>query len=840
MGAPFLFFFLFLLRAASASNDTVTPTQPLKDGGVLVSPTGKFALGFFSPGRSANRYLGIWFHQVPQQTVVWVANRDNPIAAGDSGILSIDSTGNLVLHERRDGTKFPIWSTNVSAKLGSSSSRFAQLLDSGNWVLFSENSTVALWQSVDYPTNTLLPGAKLGLDRKSGLDRFLSSWRSEDDPGTGDFSFRVNPRGSPQVFHYRGETPYTRSFPWPWGTYADIFDVSFINNEDEVYFTITITEDSLLFWEVLDSSGILREKIWRTGYDDWKEYWATPTQKCDSYGRCGANGLCDPSNFNTFECSCLPGYEPKSPTSWRLFDGSGGCVSKASESEVSDGFCGVGEGFVRVQKVKVPDSTGSVWVGKKGGSELSCEDECRKNCSCSAYAEMESAGGKVKGCLLWYGELVDTVYFPVTFQDLYVRVDAFEFANYQGGSNDSFELKLKLSILLPSIGSVLLVVIVLGFCWLRRWRNRTAKKRRIRDLFHPNHGSNHFTDSVVTEEMVGGSVYPELPFFSLNAIRAATDNFSPANKLGRGGFGSVYKGRLPNGQEVAVKRLGETSRQGLEQFRNEVLLIAKLQHRNLVKLYGCCIEEEEQMLIYEYLPNRSLDLFLFDRKGGTLLDWMRRFNIIVGIARGILYLHQDSRFRIIHRDLKTSNILLDAELNPKISDFGMALILEADQVQWQTASIGGTYGYMSPEYAVFGKFSEKSDIFSFGVIVLEMITGEKISRIYQDEENSNLITHVWMKWKEDRALEIVDPSMEEGSYNTREVLRCIQIGLLCVEENVEDRPNMLTTVLMLSSAMPLPLPKQPSFASTGCSIIPKVIGGSCSLNDVTLTGLVTR
>ncbi|CAL1372556.1 unnamed protein product [Linum trigynum] len=854
---PFLFFFFFsvFLFRATATNDAVTPAQPLKDGDVLISETGKFALGFFSPGRSTNRYLGIWFHEVPELTVIWVANRNDPIAAGDSGFLSIDSTGNLVLfagdgedqNRNRTQTQVPIWSTNVSAGLDSSSPRSARILDSGNFALFSSSNSTILWQSVDYPTNTFLPGAKLGLDRKSGLDRFLNSWRSEDDPATGKFSFRLNPKGSPQFFLYEDGKPYSRSFPWPWGSYGEIFNVSFVNNEEATFFEIALNDDSFLFWEVLDSTGVIREKIWRKGYDGWKEYWATPTQKCDSYRRCGANGLCDPSNFNTFECSCLPGYVPRSPRSWRLFDGSGGCVRKPSKSGskleldfelkpelglgTSDGFCGVGEGFVRVPKVKTPESSGAVWVENEGGGELSCERECRKNCSCSAYAEID-ATLKEKGCLLWYGELADTVYFPVSFHDLYVRVDAEEFANYQGGSNNSLELKLKLSILLPSIGSVGLVVIVIAFFRLRKWRNRTAKKRRIRNLFHPNDGSNHFTNSVVTEQMEGHAVYPELPFFSLNAIRAATDNFSPANTLGRGGFGSVYKGRLPNGQEIAVKKLSENSRQGLEQFRNEVLLIAKLQHRNLVKLHGCCIEEEEQMLIYEYLPNRSLDLFLFDRKGGTVLDWTRRFSIIVGIARGILYLHQDSRFRIIHRDLKTSNILLDGELNPKISDFGMAMILEADQVHGKTSSIGGTYGYMSPEYAVFGKFSEKSDVFSFGVILLEMITGKKINRVHSEDENLNLITYVWERWKEEKALEVVDSSME-GSLNAQEVLKCIQIGLLCVEEDVQDRPNMSMTVLMLNTAMPLPLPKQPGFPGTSCFKKPRgAAEGSFSVNEM--------
>ncbi|PRQ32418.1 putative protein kinase RLK-Pelle-DLSV family [Rosa chinensis] len=172
--------------------------------------------------------------------------------------------------------------------------------------------------------------------------------------------------------------------------------------------------------------------------------------------------------------------------------------------------------------------------------------------------------------------------------------------------------------------------------------------------------------------------HPELQFFDLDTIIAATDHFSRVNELGHGGFGSVYKGQLPNEQKVAVKRLSKTSRQGIEEFKNEVALIARLQYRNLVKLLGCCIKGEERMLVLEYMPNKSLDSFSF-------LDWEKRFEIINGIARGILYLHQDSRLRIIHRDLKTSNILLDAEMNPKISDFGMARIFHGHQLQEKTS-----------------------------------------------------------------------------------------------------------------------------------------------------------
>ncbi|RRT59693.1 hypothetical protein B296_00045616 [Ensete ventricosum] len=231
----------------------------------------------------------------------------------------------------------------------------------------------------------------------------------------------------------------------------------------------------------------------------------------------------------------------------------------------------------------------------------------------------------------------------------------------------------------------------------------------------------------------------DLPLFDLGTIVDATNNFSVHSKLGEGGFGPVYKGNLGGDQEIAVKRLSKTSVQGLDEFKNEVLLIAKLQHRNLVRLLGCCIQDGERMLIYEYMPNRSLDAILFDKAKAGLLDWRRRYNIIVGIARGLLYLHQDSRFRIIHRDMKAGNILLDKDMCPKISDFGMARIFGGDETEANTRRVVGTYGYMSPEYAMDGVFSVKSDVFSFGVLVLEIVSGKRNRGVYHSAPQLNLL-----------------------------------------------------------------------------------------------------
>ncbi|XP_011004254.1 PREDICTED: putative receptor-like protein kinase At4g00960 isoform X3 [Populus euphratica] len=307
------------------------------------------------------------------------------------------------------------------------------------------------------------------------------------------------------------------------------------------------------------------------------------------------------------------------------------------------------------------------------------------------------------------------------------------------------------------------------------------------------------------------TITPESLQFDFSTIRAATDNFSEENKLGQGGFGSVYKGTLSNGQEVAVKRLSKDSGQGDLEFKNEVLLVAKLQHRNLVRLQGFCLQGIERLLIYEFVPNASLDHFVFNQARRAQLDWERRYKIIGGIARGLLYLHEDSRLRIIHRDLKASNILLDADMNPKISDFGMAKLFVMDETQGNTSRIVGTYGYMAPEYAMHGQFSVKSDVFSFGVLILEIVSGQKNNCFRNGETVEDLLSYAWRNWREGTGLNVIDPALSTGPRT--EMMRCIQIGLLCVQENIADRPTMASIVLMLSSySLTLPVPSQPAFS----------------------------
>ncbi|KAL3742082.1 hypothetical protein ACJRO7_017547 [Eucalyptus globulus] len=347
--------------------------------------------------------------------------------------------------------------------------------------------------------------------------------------------------------------------------------------------------------------------------------------------------------------------------------------------------------------------------------------------------------------------------------------------------------RIALIITIPAVGLSLLIAGILCIC---------LRSRRLKKNF----------ETVPVDEITNA----ESLQLDLNTIREATNDFSEANKLGQGGFGVVYKGTLANGQVIAVKRLSVDLGQGDREFKNEVLLVARLQHRNLVRLLGFCLEGRERLLIYEFVPNSSLDHFIYDHVRRRQLDWERRRKIIGGIARGLLYLHEDSQLRIIHRDLKASNILLDAEMNPKISDFGTARLFALDQTQDATSRVVGTYGYMAPEYAMQGLFSIKSDVFSFGVLLLEIISGQKSSRFCNGDTTENLLSYAWRSWREGNPSDLIDPNLADGS--RIEILRCTHVGLLCVQEIEADRPTMGAVVLMLSSySTTLPLPSRPAF-----------------------------
>nr|XP_043627959.1 G-type lectin S-receptor-like serine/threonine-protein kinase SD1-1 [Erigeron canadensis] len=516
---------------------------------------------------------------------------------------------------------------------------------------------------------------------------------------------------------------------------------------------------------------------------EWMQDLTIPMDYCDNYGVCGPYGSCSTATLPN--CECLTGFEPKNPGELNQY--SGGC------RRVKALDCGLEEGFLKFSSMKLPDTENALFHSSM--SLWECELACKGNCSCTAYANPNITTNGV-GCLLWFGDLIDIREYPLNGQDLYVRLAASELLGFVASKRLNKKNRVLIVVISTSSAAALLFAVV--------YACKKKKKMPHMKVKETWYGLDKKNTSVQVEDV------KELPFFSLHEILKATDDFSISNKIGEGGFGPVYKGILEDGREVAVKRLSETSQQGLDEFKNEVMYVAKLQHRNLVKLYGYCIRGNEMILIYEYMANKSLDTFLFDESKTSMLDWPCRFQIIHGMARAILYLHQDSRLQIIHRDLKAGNILLDADMSPKISDFGLARKFVGSDTFTKTKKVVGTYGYISPEYAVHGKFSIKSDVFSFGVLVLEIVSGKKNRGFSHQDHSDNLLGHAWRLYKENKSIELMSACLRD-SFILSEVLRSIHVGLLCVQHHPEDRPTMLSVILMLISEGVLPEPKQPAF-----------------------------
>ncbi|ESW05081.1 hypothetical protein PHAVU_011G150400 [Phaseolus vulgaris] len=807
----FCFLVFFCMWGTSTSLESLRVSQTIRDdkNETLVSAGGIIELGFLDLGNSSRRYLAIWYRNVSPRTVVWVANRNTPLH-NRSGVLKLNEKGILVL---LNGTHSIIWSSNISGK--AVNDPIAQLLDSGNYVVKVKESI--LWQSFDDTSDTILPGMKLGWNLATGKERYMSSWKSVDNPAEGEYSVKLDRRGYPQAILFKGSEMKFRLGPWngqSWAGYPVRSPQSsqiFVFNKTELYYEFRLLNSSdIISIFQLTPSGVGQKIFWKTHNTTERVLLPQERDQCERYAFCGANSICS-YDGNHPTCECLRGYVPKSPHQWNMAIWDKGCVPR-NKSNCKNSYT---DDFLPYSHMKLPD-TSSSWFDTTVNLDK-CRELCLKTCSCIAYANLDIREGS--GCLHWFNTLVDLRNFSQLGQDIYIRVPASELDH--GGHGN-----MKNKIVGITLGAIILGLIITCVCILiiknsvaagvychmvqLQWRKEYFRLRN--------------------EDM-------DFPTFELSIIAKATNNFSSSNKIGEGGFGPVYKGTLLDGREVAVKRNSLMSDQGQNELKNEVVLIAKLQHRNLVKLLGCCIQGEEKLLIYEYMPNKSLDYFIFDETRSKLLSWHQRFHIICGIARGILYLHQDSSLRIIHRDLKTSNILLDAYMNPKISDFGMARTFGSDQVEDKTRKVVGTYGYMPPEYAVHGHYSVKSDVFGFGVIVLEIVSGNR-NRGYSDPEHSlNLLGHAWRLWTEERPLELIDNQILERCLPF-EALRCIHVGLLCVQQKPEDRPDMSVVIPMLNGEKLLPRPKAPGFYTGGC--IPESVSSlkTCNLlsrNEMSLT-----
>ncbi|KAI7736279.1 hypothetical protein M8C21_022729 [Ambrosia artemisiifolia] len=803
--------------------------RPISLTQTLVSSNQVYELGFFNPANSTNRYLGIWFKNTAAKKIIWVANRENPLSGSDNrSSLTIGNDGNLRI---LDGDQDTVWSTNVRGQFNET---IAQLTDMGDFCINDTISGSILWESFDYPGNSLLPGMKLGTKGNTQGKHLLSSWISNDDPTPGNFVVGLSAEQPPQIFIWRNSKPHWRGGPWDGGRfigipdqiagYSELTSLMPGNSLEGAYLIVNLLNSSLIQWLYLEPDGVLRTKYWDGDSNMWDSDWEAPATPCDVYGVCGAFAIC--TNTKHPICDCLRGFVPRSNDQWSKGNWTRGCVRRSellcekNETSLASGKTKPDKFWV-VRGIKLPDHY--QYFPYMDTDE--CRQRCMDNCSCKAYAQVPGIN-----CMIWTEELIDIEQFSYGGENLFLRL------SYEDSGHKTHE------------GAVLISLTTIG---------------RKTKIDHFKSEEELVSRDTLQEDVIRQESF-ELPIFEFKQIIGATDHFSYRNKLGEGGFGAVYKGMLDDGQHIAVKRLrlSGNSGQGIEEFKNEIKLISKLQHRNLVKLLGCCIEGEERLLIYEYMTNKSLDTFLFGQSDLTLpsplsniiilfvfdpyticidtkkrqqLDWATRFNIIHGIGRGLVYLHRDSCLRIIHRDLKCSNILLDEKMNPKISDFGLARSFQITQEQANTRRIVGTYGYMSPEYAMGGVMSEKSDVFSYGVMLLEIMSGKRNTEFIHQEQIYPL-AHAWKSWKEGRGIELMDQELR-GPCCLSEGMRCIHVALLCVQDMPKDRPTMTEAVSMLCSETELPEPKEPLFTlqrlsgnCTGQELINK-----CSINAVTMS-----
>ncbi|XP_071733154.1 G-type lectin S-receptor-like serine/threonine-protein kinase At4g27290 isoform X2 [Rutidosis leptorrhynchoides] len=776
----FLFsFFVIVNRINTAEFNIISNSQFLTEGDTLVSETKIFELGFFTPDNSEKSYIGIWYKQDTSRTVVWVANRNQP---GKSPlVLKIVDPGSLVILSNMS----MIWSSNTTT---TSPKATAKLRDTGNLVLMDQQKKM-IWQSFDYPTDTLLYHMKIGRDYIRGIDWHLTSWRSSQDPSPGEFTRGPDLTGYPENKVKQGAVVKLRIEPWRnyrltgYSKYDKNLTLIYrvVINEKEESFEYYVENSSLISRVTLNSSGEQQTWVWAENGKKWQLDVKYPRDICDTYNICSSYATCR-ADTREQTCSCVDEkrFVPRNQKVWNTADWSGGCVRR-TPLDCKNGT----DGFIKYSNIKLPDTEGT-WFNMSMTLE-ECEAKCLKNCTCMAYAIPDNTLGG-KGCVHWFQDLIDLQESPTYDRDIFVRMASSE---------------------------------LLGFISIWLWYVRRKKNNE--------------------QSVEGGN--EEVPLFSFNTISTATASFSTDNILGEGGFGVVYKGMLEDGVEIAVKRLCSTSNQGVEEFKNEVICISRLQHRNLVKLLGCCIKGDEKLLIYEYMPNKSLDSFVFGDNQIVHLDWTKRFNIIKGIARGLVYLHHDSRLRIIHRDLKAGNILLDQNMNPKISDFGLARSFGGSETQGNTQRVVGTYGYMSPEYVANGLFSIKSDVYSFGVLVLEIVSGKRNREFIHPKDGKNLTAHAWGLYKEGRSIELIDPNLAE-SCHPQEVIRSVAIGLLCVQENAGDRSNMSSVVWMLDNEGALPTPKEPAFFIGRDLLVAHLSSSSAnpagSINGLSITELEAR
>ncbi|XP_030484528.1 G-type lectin S-receptor-like serine/threonine-protein kinase At2g19130 [Cannabis sativa] len=751
--------------------ETISANQSLSGDDTIVSAGEVFVLGFFKPGKTSNYYIGMWYKRDPYQTIVWVANREQPVMDRFSSEFRI-SGSNLVLFNE---SNIPIWSTNVNSTTSSTTSVKAVLQDNGNLVLFDDglsDKSKLLWQSFDYPTDTWLPGASLGFNKITKRKQVLTSWKSPEDPAPGVFTFELNTSDVSYISIWNRSRSFWTTGSWngqdftlvPETKRNSVCKVEYVSNHSVITFNMYALNSTAISQLMIHFSGQLKQLLWLPN-NGWDSLWSFPRQQCQVYAFCGAYGSCS-ENSMPF-CQCLKGFKPKSQNDWDLQDYSEGCVRK-SELHCGNNTSLTNEKkdrFLELPSVSSPEDEES----KRVGNVEECESICLRKCSCIAYAYDN------KVCSIWTRDLLNLKQLSpgdTNGRTLYIRLAASEFPSPKKNKGKFVGVVVSFALVLISL---------LGCLFLSILRQRK--------------------NSMGTGTSVGGS----LMVFRYRDLQNATKNFS--NKLGEGGFGSVFKGILSDSTEVAVKKL-ESVHQGEKQFRTEVSTIGTIQHVNLVRLRGFCSQGTKKLLVYDYMPNGSLNTHLFCEKGSNILDWKTRFQIALGTARGLVYLHDKCRECIIHCDIKPENILLDAEFNPKVADFGLAKLVSREFSRVLT-TIRGTRGYLAPEWISGVAITFKADVYSYGMVLFELISGKRNTEICEDGKvrffASQAASHIV---RGGDVLSLLDPRLD-GNADIEELKRVCVVACWCIQDCEFQRPSMSRVVQMLEGIIEVNLPPVP-------------------------------
>jgi hypothetical protein len=780
-----LLLLLLSLRAApcpcsAATTDTLSPGNGLAGTAAtarLVSNNSKFALGFFkTDSKSPNTYLGIWFNKVPKLTPLWSANGESPVVDPATPELAISGDGNLVIRDQATGSV--VWSTRANIT-SNNTTTVAVLLSSGNLVLrSSSNASDVFWQSFDYPTDTLFAGAKIGWNKRTGLNRRLVSRKNALDQAPGLYSLEMTESNGVGHLLWNSTVAYWSSGQWN-GNYfglapemigAVMPNFRFVNTDEEIYFTYTLHDDAAIVHSALDVSGRGLVGFWLDSKQDWLINYRQPVAQCDVYATCGPFTICDDDADPT--CSCMKGFSVRSPRDWELGDRRDGCARNTQLDCASD--TGLTDRFFAVQGVRLPQDANKMQAATSGDE---CSGICLRDCSCTAYSYWNG------DCSVWRGKLYNVKQQSDASsrgdgETLYIRLAAKEVAMQKRGISVGVAVGV-------AIGATAAASILLAGLMIRR---RKAK----------------WFPRTLQDAQAGIGIIA----FRYADLQRATRNFS--ERLGGGSFGSVFKGCYLGDPVtlLAVKRL-DGAHQGEKQFRAEVNSVGIIQHINLVRLIGFCCEDDKRLLVYEYMPNHSLDLHLF-KANGTVLDWNLRYQIAIGVARGLAYLHTSCRDCIIHCDIKPENILLDASFVPKIADFGMAKVL-GREFSHAVTTMRGTIGYLAPEWISGTAVTSKVDVYSYGMVLFEVISGRKNSspEYFGDGDYSSFFPmQVARKLRSGHVESLVDEKLQ-GDVNLKEVERVCKAACWCIQENESARPTMAEVVQFLEGLSDLGMPPLP-------------------------------